>query len=48
MATHEQIEAPFLQTGNVLVEGIQQGLIFTAESLIGVAYHLCRDESLTV
>jgi len=29
----------FLQTGNVLVEGIQQGLILAAESQIGV---LCK------
>ena len=38
----------FLETGDVLVECIQQGFILAAESLIGIAYHLCRYESLTV
>ena len=36
------------QTGNVLVECAQQGLVLTAEALIGIAHHLCSDECLTV
>ena len=38
----------FLETGDVLVECIEQCLLLAAESLIGIAYHLCRDESFTV
>ena len=36
------------QVGNVLIECAQQGFVFTAETLIGIAHHLCRDECLTV
>lgn len=38
----------FLETGDVLVECVEQCLMLAAESLIGIAYHLCRYECLTV
>ena len=37
-----------LETGDVLVKGIQQSFVLTAESLIGIAHHLRGDESLMV
>jgi len=36
------------ETGDVLVECVEKCLILAAESLIGIAYHLCRYECLTV
>ena len=40
-------ESDFL-IGNVLIESTQQSLVLATEALIGVAYHLCRYESLSI
>ena len=47
-AYHPVLADTLLETGDVLVECVEQSLILAAESLIGVAYHLCRHECLTV
>ena len=47
-AYHPVLADTLLETGDVLVECVEQSLILAAESLIGIAYHLCRYECLTV